>query len=109
MEKKTKSAISVFRKIIGPGKTEHSGRGFYCMDTMMPREEMVARAKAFAEKHPDKVESFVEKDKKDGACLLTLTKAYGMPSCASKEVYYRTLFIGKETTINFWRGVIVPM
>ena len=79
------------------------------MDTTLPRKEMVARAKAFAVNHPDMVESFVESDKKDGACTLTLTTDYGLASSATKNVYYRTLFIGKETTINFWRGVIVPM
>lgn len=50
-----KPGISIFRKhILGPGETEHSGRGFYMMWHGLTQEQLLANLEAFIEKYKGK-------------------------------------------------------
>lgn len=98
---KSKSAVRLFRKhILGPGKTMHSGRGFWMMYHNRSVADIRKLATEWVERNPDKVELFVPEDK-DGTLMLRLAEGYGdrwdrsliYPGTSHVDWYYRTLVV----------------
>jgi hypothetical protein len=99
-----KSAVKEFRKILGKGKTGHSGRGFYEMETSFGPTELVERLNTYAAKYPEKVQDF--KTSKSGAKLV-LVDGYGRGFGENEDeapYYYKTLIVNFRS-----EGAIVAM
>jgi predicted RNA-binding protein YlxR (DUF448 family) len=81
-----KTAVNVVRQIIGKGKTEHSGRGFYIMESENSVSEVIKRVKAYVKSHPEAVEEFREDD--NGAVVVKLI--------AADNDHYRKLVVWED-------------
>lgn len=86
----SKSAVTWFRKkVLGPGKSQHNGRGAYEMETSLSYQDLV-RTMESLQGYKD-VEKF-EIDK-DGVAHLTLVQGFG---CQVTDTWrlYATLRVG---------------
>jgi hypothetical protein len=108
---KAKSAVRLFRKhILGPGKTSHSGRGFWMMYTSCSIPELRRRTIDWVERNPDKVDTFIPSDER-GVMVLRLVEgygdmvdwgAYGLQSSSPVQWNYRTLCIPPKNVGRFF-------
>lgn len=86
-----KSAVTWFRRrVLGPGKSEHNGRGAYEVDTQLSYDDLVSRMLNLAG-HTD-VESFQIDE--DGVAHLTLVEGFGCQIGTWR--IYETLHVGVQ-------------
>lgn len=80
------------RAILGPGRSEHNGRGCYEMHGPATDSEIWERTCKFMQRHADKIANVqIDKTPYYEVFEITLIDGYGGGSYSGKDDFYRTI------------------